>query len=255
MPDLDELLAAEAERYDIRQYPLEEIRARRRRRVQGRVAAVLSAAAVAGVAAVSLPGLDSDRDQVVADGRPALVPHSQDPVTAGQPELGQVPTPPEVLRTLPKGTGRGAPPPPPDGTVDVLARHTDSGVNVGTYGWISGSTFCMTRFVDKPSYGQTSQEPAACGPIAQDWNRLGFSRSLGLQPAGQLKQVIWGFAPAGTAQVRLTAPGQEPLVVPAFRAGSAWRDGLHFAATWPAKTPVTVTALAEDGSEIDRLSE
>ena len=254
MPDLDELLAAEAERYDIRQYPLEQIRARRRRRARGRAAA-LTAAAGAGVAAVFLPGLGGDRDQVVADGRPAPAPHTQERAGAGQPELGRVPTPPEVLRTLPKGPGRGVPPPPPHGTVDVLARYTDSAINVGTYGWISGSTFCMTRFVDKPSYGQTSQEPAACGPIAQDWNRLGFSRSLGLQPAGQLKQVIWGFAPAGTAQVRLSAPGQEPLVVPSFRAGSAWRDGLHFAATWPAKTPVSVTALAEDGSELDRLSD
>jgi hypothetical protein len=254
MPDLDELLAAEAERYDIRPYPLGEIRARHRRRLQARAAAALTAAAVTGVAAVFLPGLSGERERVVADGRPAQTPDGQEQPPAGQPELGRIPTPPEVLRTLPRGPGRGAPPPPPDGTVDVLARYSDGGVNVGTYGWISGSVFCMTRFVDKPSYGQASQEPAACGPLAQDLDRLGFSRSLGLRPGGQLKQVIWGFAPTGTAQVRLSAPGQKPLVVPAFQPGSAWPDGLHFIGTWPAKTAVMITALAQDGRELGRLA-
>lgn len=252
MPDLDELLAAEAERYDIQQYPLEQIRARRRRRVQGRAAAALTAATVAGAAALFLPGLGDERERVVADGRSAQAPDGQEPPSAGQPELGRIPTPPEVLRTLPKGPGRGAPP-PPNGAVDVLARYTDGGVNVGSYGWVSGSVFCMTRFVDKPSYGQTSQEPAACGPAAQDLDRLGFSRSLGLRPDGQLKQIIWGFAPSGTAQVRLSAPGQPSVTVPAYKPGAAWPNGLHFVATWPAKQPVTVTALASDGREVARL--
>lgn len=70
MPELEDLLAAEAARYDVRQPPVTEIRRRRQRRVLACSGGALAAAAVLGGAILLLPALDSGRDAVVANGFP-----------------------------------------------------------------------------------------------------------------------------------------------------------------------------------------
>lgn len=79
MPDLEDLLMAEAASYDIRQPPVAEIRRRRRRRVKARAGAGLAALAVAGVASGVVLRTDGDqlpeREQRVAqDPRPSATP-------------------------------------------------------------------------------------------------------------------------------------------------------------------------------------
>lgn len=68
MPDLEDLLAVEAARYDIRHYPVTGIRRRRQRRVLARAGGALVAVAVLGAAGLLLPGLGQQRDAVVAGG-------------------------------------------------------------------------------------------------------------------------------------------------------------------------------------------
>lgn len=69
MPDLEDLLAAEAARYDIQHVPVAEIRRRRQRRVMARSGGAVVAVAVLGAAAVLLPPLHPgwERDGMVAD--------------------------------------------------------------------------------------------------------------------------------------------------------------------------------------------
>lgn len=66
MPELEDLLAAEAARYNIRQPPVTLIRQRRQRRVLARAAAALAAVAVLGTGGLMLSGLGQERDAVVA---------------------------------------------------------------------------------------------------------------------------------------------------------------------------------------------
>jgi hypothetical protein len=75
MPDLKDLLAAEAARYDIRQPPVAEIRRRRQRRVLARAGGAVAVCALLGVAAGAAlrPGTDalSESEQRVAQTPPA----------------------------------------------------------------------------------------------------------------------------------------------------------------------------------------
>lgn len=90
MPDLEDLLAAEAARYDVRQPPVAEIRRRRQRRVQARGGAALAISAALAVAFLILPGGGQNPDTVVA---------GPSPVQAGVgPRI-------EGLRTDPGGRG------------------------------------------------------------------------------------------------------------------------------------------------------
>ena len=68
MPDLEDLLAAEAARYDVRQPPVAQIRRRRQRRVLARAGGALAAVALLGAAWLAVPGLDRGRDAAVANG-------------------------------------------------------------------------------------------------------------------------------------------------------------------------------------------
>jgi hypothetical protein len=220
--------------------PFAQIVARRRRSDRRRAAGLAGVLvlAVAGAAAIvpSFQSRGEDRLDSAASDTPAQ-----------GPELGRVPTPADLLAALPSESGRGGTPRPGE-TVDLLARHVDGALTVGTYGWLDGSLFCKANFVSEPSYGQVPVEPATCGPKAQDLDRLGADRALGLRPNGVLKQVIWGVAPTGTDRLRLSGAGQKTVEVPAYYPGTDWPPGLWFIATWPAKTPLTVTALAADGT-------
>jgi hypothetical protein len=166
--------------------------------------------------------------------------------TAGLPELGRIPIPASVRAAVP-GDPRV---PRPGASVDLLAKATDGAATAGFVGWVRGGTFCWARYVSAPSFGQAPAEPASCGPISQTLNRLGFSRSLGLVADGQLKQLVWGMAPAGTATVSLSAPGKPTVTAAAYDGGAAWNHSRFFLATWLAKTRVTVTALATNGKKI-----
>jgi hypothetical protein len=164
----------------------------------------------------------------------------------GVPHLGRIPTPPTVRAAIPSDPRV----PLPGQQVDLLATTTEGPVTAGFVGWIHGATFCWARYVNRPSHGQAPAEPAACGPMDQNLNRLGFSRSLGFVVDGQLKQLVWGMAPAGTASVRLSASGKPTVTAAVNDAGAAWRHSRFFLATWPAKTKVTLTALAPNGQQL-----
>ena len=117
MPDLEDLLAAEAARYDVRQPPVAEIRRRRQRRLLARAGGALAVVALLGAAAATLPGLDRPREGVVANGPGGL---------------GQDRHPIEGLRTDPDGRGLvaayvgGA----CDGPDSLLVEETDDRVDV-----------------------------------------------------------------------------------------------------------------------------
>jgi hypothetical protein len=234
--------------------PFSEVQARRRRSDRTRAAAVAVGLVIGGIGAVAVvPSLLPIGDRLESRGTATDAGDAEEAPGSRGPELGRVPTPADLLAALPSGPGRGAPP-PPGRFVDVLARHVDGGITVGTYGWLSGDLFCKATFVSEPSYGQVGVEPALCGLRAQDFDRLAVGRALGLRPGGVLKQVVWGTAPRGTERVRLSSPGQQPVEVEAFSAGPDWPPALFFTATWPAKTPLTVTALADDGTVLTTAS-
>jgi hypothetical protein len=219
--------------------PFARLEGRRRRSDRRRAAGLAGVLvlALAGAAAI-VPSFRSGEDRL--DSAVSGTSHQG-------PELGRVSTPADLLAALPSALGRGGTP-RPGATVDVLARHVDGGITVGTYGWLDGLLFCKTNFVSEPSYGQVPVEPATCGPMAQDFDRLAADRALGLRPGGVLKQVIWGTAPSDTDRLRLAGPGQETVEVPAYFPGDDWPRGMWFVATWRAKSPLTVTALAADGT-------
>ena len=90
MPELEDLLAAEAARYDVLQPPIGEIRRRRQRRVKARGGAALAVSAVVAGAFLILPGTRPAPDTIVT---------GPTPVRAGNgPRI-------EGLRTDPDGRG------------------------------------------------------------------------------------------------------------------------------------------------------
>ena len=90
MPELENLLAAEAARYDVLQPPIGEIRRRRQRRVKARGGAALAVSAAVAGAFLILPGTRPPPDTIVT---------GPTPVRAGdEPRI-------EGLRTDPDGRG------------------------------------------------------------------------------------------------------------------------------------------------------
>jgi hypothetical protein len=220
--------------------PFAQIVARRRRSDRRRAAGLAGVLVLTLAGAAALVPLFQSRAEDRLDSAASDTP-------AQGPELGRVPTPADLLAALPSESGRGGTPRPGE-TVDLLARHVDGAMTVGTYGWLDGSLFCKANFVSEPSYGQVPVEPATCGPTSQDFDRLAAARALGLRSGGVLKQVIWGTAPNNTDRLRLSGPGQDAVEVPAYFPGEDWPRSRWFVATWPANSPLTVAALAADGT-------
>jgi hypothetical protein len=229
--------------------PFSVLQARKRRRDRRRRTAAGGAVAICMVAGAALArALPADQSPALTTAAPSGSPTS---VASATPAAGrgirQIPTTADIRASaLEHG-------PQPGSTVDLLASVSDDGTIGRMIGWVDGRSFCETHTVDHPSYGQVPVEPALCGPLDQNFDNLSFSRVLGLVADGQLKQFIWGFAPAGSTAVRLAGPGLTPVAAPVNDGGRRWNGARFFLATWPARTKVTVTALSADSKVIATL--
>lgn len=132
MPDLEDLLAAEAARYEVRQPPVAQIRRRRQRRLLARAGGALAAVVVLGGGVLLLPALDGGRDAVVANRLPE-----------GGSRV-------EALRTEPDGRGLvaayvgGA----CDGPASLLVEESDERVDVAV------------QVLPRPGYDENTGCPA-----------------------------------------------------------------------------------------------
>jgi hypothetical protein len=79
-----------------------------------------------------------------------------------------------------------------------------------------------------------------------------LSGSQELEPAGANVSAVFGSAPAGTAEVRLTSPEGTRASAPAAETGGTWAGRTFFIALWPVPQPGDITAHGADGSQIAR---
>ena len=85
MPELEDLLAAEAARYDIQQPPVAEIRRRRQRRLLARGAAAVAVSAAVAAAFFLAPGTGPTRDTMVGDANNTPAAQSSPSLSASEP--------------------------------------------------------------------------------------------------------------------------------------------------------------------------
>lgn len=248
------LLAAEADRRVAGQGvpPLDAVRVRRvapRRRSAFRTAAPLFAAAASVVAVVLVAGQLQPSGQM-----PAENPAATSTFRPGDPELGTIAPPPELVDLWRELRPRSEEPAPLPAKVDILARVQLQGASEALLvGFVSGDQRCLNQFAQGPdargSYSTSCQ--AAADPVqiaAIGGPAINVSREAGARKTATLRALL----PAETETLRLSAPGVETREVPAYASGSRWGGATYSLASWPIDLPTQLLALDASGTVIAR---
>lgn len=222
-------------------------------RIPRRAAPAAAAAAVVTVAVgVFLASPDAERARFTSPpptapaAEPTALPVRTVYATDG-PELGTGPVPVDVvgLSVLARDPGETAP-----AVADVLARLTDgSGQQV-----LVGHAFPDGRVCAALGYlppGQNQSVARQCRDTARPPYGDGPVTLYGEGPLdgpASAPAASYGSAVPGTRTVELSAPGRDPLRVPARDAGEAYGHRAYYLARWdPTKGATTVRAYDEGG--------
>jgi hypothetical protein len=219
--------------------PHELFRQGQRRRARRRSLAAggtLAAVAAATFVTLGLPPIPGGTDTP----RPARTGNAA-------PELGTAVLPPEIRRQMEQTLTRTADTPVTvDGQGHLLARWPATGpaelTLVGNADTSRGDCYAVLAASPTLALGCSGASPP-------DPRSISAARDTLRNPAGGALEAISGAAPAGTAEILLTA-GARSQRVPAYDAGSARSSRAFYIAPWPDSADTRVTALDSNGQEL-----
>lgn len=165
-----------------------------------------------------------------------------------QPELGDATVPASIVQLANGfanrfGTDTGL----PDGQELQQARLLAVG-DIGApllfmLGVNTGTQYCTISYVD-------ASEPSG-SPSCYPLDRKSSNTAIGVvRQSFNGTRLLWGSAPKGTVQIRLTAHGSTPKTILAFAGGAEFLDRSYFITGWSGDKFTTLQAIDANGKVI-----